>query len=98
MDCTVHGVTKSHVDLCVSVYSVTVSTPLQIQVLFQSSCPSCYGSAAKAELPRLIMANLSQPESFFATRVRDDTKVFLSITTSKSLSVYLIYAICLSCV
>ena len=47
MDCTIHGVTKSHVYLCVSVHSVNVSTPLQINVLFQSSCPSWYGSAGK---------------------------------------------------
>ena len=46
MDCTIHGVTKSNVYLCVSVHSVNVSTALQINVLFQSSCPSWYGSAA----------------------------------------------------
>ena len=40
-----------------------------------------------AQLPRLIMANLSQPESFFATRARSEIKVFLSIITSESLSV-----------
>ena len=40
-----------------------------------------------AQLPRLIMANLSQPESFFATRARREIKVFLSIITSDSLSV-----------